>query len=87
MLGISTDSVPVQRSFCASLGNIPYPVLSDFHPHGKVAQLYDVYNEERGIPRRSIFVIDTEGIVRFKQLYPTGLPDPAEILKVVESLE
>ena len=53
------------------LGNIPYPILSDFHPHGKVAQLYGVYNEEGGTARRSVIIVDKEGIVRFKRSYPS----------------
>ncbi len=76
----------MQRAFCSSLGNIPYPVLADFHPKGEVSQLYGVYNEERGTSRRSVFIIDKEGVVRFKHVYESGLPDPAEIFKEVETL-
>ena len=86
VLGISIDNVAVQKAFCASFGGVNYPVLSDFHPHGKVTQLYGIYNEERGTSRRAIFVVDKQGIVRFKRVYLTGLPDPAEVLKEVESL-
>ncbi len=86
MLGISVDSVAVQRAFSATLGNIPYPLLADFHPKGQVSRLYGVFNEERGTSVRSVFVIDKEGVVQFKHIYEQGLPDPAEILKEVESL-
>ena len=85
-MGISVDSRPVQSAFASSLGNIPYPLLADFHPKGKVAQLYGIYNEDRGTSRRSIFIIDKEGIVRYSHLYERGLPDPAEILAEVEKL-
>ena len=86
VLGISVDSAPVQRTFCSSLGNIPYPVLADFHPKGHVAQLFGVYNEERGNSRRSVIIIDKDGVVRFKQVYERGLPNPEEILAEVEKL-
>ena len=43
--------------------------MSDFHPKGEVAKAYGVYNEERGTANRSVFVIDKEGIVRFKRVY------------------
>ena len=86
VLGISVDSVAVQRAFSSTLGNIPYPLLADFHPKGRVSLLYGVYNEERGSSVRSVFVVDKEGVIRFKHIYEQGLPDPGEILKEVESL-
>lgn len=43
--------------------------MSDFHPKGEIAKAYGVYNEERGTANRSVFVIDKEGIVRFKRVY------------------
>jgi peroxiredoxin (alkyl hydroperoxide reductase subunit C) len=86
VLGINVDSSPVQRAFCASLGNIPYPVLSDFNPRGKVAELSGVFNVERGMNRRPVVVIDKAGVVRFKHIYETGAPDPAAILEEVKSL-
>ena len=69
VLGISTDAKASQSAFATSLGSIPYPVLADFHPNGQVAQLYGVYNEERGTAKRSVVVIDKQGIVRFKHIY------------------
>ena len=77
----------MQRAFAAGLGNIPYPVLADFHPKGEVAKAYGIYNEERGVTQRAVFIIDKEGIVRFKQIYDRGLPDPAEILAELDKLE
>ena len=69
VLGISADSQHVQRAYSASLGTIPYPILSDFHPHGEVAKAYDVYMENAGAPRRSVFLIDKEGVLRHKETY------------------
>ncbi len=62
------------------MGNVPYPVLADFHPKGQVSQAYGVYNEERGTSRRAIFIIDKEGVVRYKQVYERGIPNEEEIL-------
>ena len=69
VLGISTDSSPTSAAFASLLGNIPFPLLSDFQPKGHVARLYEVYNEERGTANRSVIVVDKQGIVRFKRLY------------------
>ena len=86
VLGISIASGAVQRAFCSSFGGGSYPMLADFHPHGKVSQLYGVYNEERGTSLRSVFVIDKEGVVRIKHIYERGLPGLAEIFGEVETL-
>ena len=83
---MSVDSVSTQRAFATGLGNIPYPLLSDFHPKGHVSQLYGIYNEERGTSKRAVVIIDKEGIIRFKQTYDQGLPDPGEILAEIDKL-
>ena len=87
VLGISTDARPTQIAFAASLGNIPYPVLADFHPKGQVAKLYGVYNEERGTANRAVVIVDKQGIVRFSRVY-TSMPelDTADILAEIEKL-
>ena len=85
MLGISVDSVAVQKAYCSSLGGIPYPMLGDFHPHGQVAEAYGIFNQERGTSLRAIFIVDKAGIVRFRQIYPPGdLPEPGDIVKIME---
>ncbi len=85
-MGISVDSRPVQAAWCQSQGGVSYPVLADFHPKGKVAEAFGVFNDERGTSRRSVFIIDKEGIVRYKRVYDQGLPDPQEILAEVNKL-
>jgi len=83
---MSVDSVPTQRAFATGLGNIPYPLLSDFHPKGQVSDLFGIYNEERGTTRRAVIIIDMDGIIRFKKIYTEGLPDPKEILAELDKL-
>ena len=52
-----------------------------------MARDYGLWNEERGAGNRAVIVVDKEGIVRFRQTYNPGtLPDPVEILKVLEGL-
>jgi len=87
VLGISTDPRPTQTAFASSLGGVPYPLLGDFHPKGKVAELYGVYNEERGTANRSVFIIDKGGTVRFKRVYANMSEfDMGEILDEVGKL-
>jgi alkyl hydroperoxide reductase subunit AhpC len=83
---MSVDGVATQRAFATGLGNLPYPLLADFHPKGHVSQLYGIYNDERGTTRRAVIIIDKEGVIKFKQLYTQGLPDPKEILAELDKL-
>ena len=40
---------------------ISFDLLSDFHPHGEVAQKYGVFRPREGFSERAIFVIDKQG--------------------------
>jgi len=58
------------------LGGVPFPLLSDFWPHGAVGKAYGIFNEERGIDKRAAYVIDAKGIIRYAKVYPQGtIPD------------
>ena len=72
--------------FAASLGGLPYPVLSDFHPKGQVAQAYGVWNPDLGTSRRAVIIVDKEGVIRYKRVWQRGRPDPAEVLAEVQKL-
>ncbi len=41
-----------------------FPLLSDFWPHGAVAQAYGVFNDALGCANRTSFVIDKDGVIR-----------------------
>ena len=73
---MSVDSAPTQRAFATGLGNLPYPLLADFHPKGNVSQLFGIYNEERGVTMRAVIIIDKEGVIRFKRFTPRAFPTP-----------
>ena len=64
VLAISCDPVYTLRTF-ADADGLNFPLLSDFWPHGEVARAYDVFDETRGCPQRSSYVIDADGIVRW----------------------
>ena len=38
----------------------------------RVAQTYDVFNEQAGFANRGTFLIDTEGVIRFAEMNPPG---------------
>jgi mycoredoxin-dependent peroxiredoxin len=64
VLAISCDPPYSVRAF-ADQDGLNFPLLSDFWPHGEVARAYDVFDETKGCARRSSYVIDKEGIVRW----------------------
>ncbi len=97
VLGISVDSQDSLRAWAESLGGITYPLLSDFWPHGGVAQKYGVLRPE-GKSERAIFVMDRTGVIRYVDVHDIdeqpdnevlfrelaameGVPVPQEIIK------
>ncbi|WP_300679307.1 peroxiredoxin [Nocardioides sp.] len=64
VLALSCDPVYALRAF-ADADGLNFPLLSDFWPHGEVAQAYDVFDESRGMARRSSYVIDKAGTLRW----------------------
>lgn len=83
VLGISVDSVPAKIAWAKALDGITFDLLSDFHPHGGVAEAYGVLRDG-GISERAIFVVDKAGQVVFAKIYdiPT-LPDNAEVRQAI----
>lgn len=60
---ITTHALPTNAKW-ASENRFEFPVLSDFWPHGDVAQAYDAFNDTLGSAHRVSYVLDTEGIIR-----------------------
>jgi mycoredoxin-dependent peroxiredoxin len=85
VLGISSDTVPSHKAFAKELGGVDFPILSDFWPHGEVARRYGVFMEETGHPRRSVFVLDKRGVVRWA--YHAGMDEQRDVNKLLEALE
>lgn len=79
VLGISVDHVPCLKAWAESLGGINYPLMSDFWPHGKVAEMYGVLRKE-GHSERAIFIIDKDGIIRYIDIHDIDEQPDNEIL-------
>lgn len=69
-MGISADQRFSQKAFSDFL-KLNFPLLSD-HPDLKTIQAYGVLNEEGRTAKRSYFIIDKQGVVRFKKIMPSG---------------
>ena len=69
------------------MGNVQYPLLADFHPHGAMTSDYGLFNDAIGTPRRAIIIMDKGGTVQFRREYAPGtLPTPEEILGELDKL-
>ncbi|MEU8609267.1 peroxiredoxin [Actinoplanes sp. NPDC048791] len=71
VLTVSVDSV-YSHKIWANTEGYNFPMLSDFWPHGAVAQAYGVFNEQAGVANRGTFVIDKEGVVRYADEHAVG---------------
>ncbi|NYG60733.1 peroxiredoxin [Nocardioides daedukensis] len=60
VLAISCDPIYSVRSFADS-DNLNFSLLSDFWPHGEVSRAFEVFDEKKGCPRRSSYVIGKDG--------------------------
>ena len=63
LLGITVDNIPTLYAWTKQMGALWFPVLSDFWPHGEVADRYGVLRSD-GVSERALFVIDKQGILR-----------------------
>ncbi len=61
------------------MGGITYPLLSDFYPHGEIAQCYGVLRPD-GRSERALFIIDKRGIIRYVDVHDIDEQPDNEIL-------
>ena len=86
LLGISVDGPWCHAAF-AQGRKLHFPLLADFEPKGAVAKLYRVYREHDGTSDRALFVIDSEGVIRWSYISPVGVNPGADgILAALEGL-
>ena len=63
LLGITVDNMPTLYAWTRHMGDVWFEVLSDFWPHGKVAEKYGVLRSD-GMTERALFFIDKGGVIR-----------------------
>jgi peroxiredoxin len=76
VLAVSCDPMFALRELADREG-LEFPLLSDFWPHGAVASAYGVFDEEKGCARRSTFVVDRAGVVRWA--VHNAMPDARDL--------
>jgi len=87
LLGITVDNIPTLYAWTRPMGDVWFPVLSDFWPHGKVAQKYGVLRSN-GVSERALFVIDKKGIIRYIDVHDINKRPPLEdLVRELEKLK
>ncbi|NWG04434.1 MAG: peroxiredoxin [Syntrophaceae bacterium] len=79
LLGITVDNIPTLFAWTNQMGQLWFPVLSDFWPHGAVAKKYGVLRSD-GVSERALFVIDKKGIIRYIDVHDINKRPPLEDL-------
>ena len=91
LVGISVDSSYYLKAF-AQTYNLQFPLLSDFNK--KVTRLYGVLQDPwvglgyKGVAKRSIFVVDSRGMLRHRWVtdVPSEEPPYGEVMKAVQKM-
>ena len=88
VLGISANAPFSQKAFADFL-KLNYPLLSDFQDQ-KVMKSFGVFDKASGSVKRSYFIIDKQGIVRFKSVrasnFERDLLSTEELLREVKKI-
>lgn len=86
LIGISVDGAWCHMAY-AKTNKLHFPLMSDFEPKGAVAHAYGVYSESTGTCERALFVIDSDGVIRWSYVSPIGVNPGADgILNALEAL-
>lgn len=87
LLGISVDSIYSHGAW-AHVRGIRYPLLSDFSPRGEVARRYDVWREVDGFSERAVYLLDSDGVIRWAHVSPElhRLPPFDELVTALDAV-
>ena len=82
VVGVSVDNTWALDAFAKQTG-VEFPILSDFYPHGAVAEKYGVLLPN-GVAERAVIGIDKRGTVRYIDVHPIlEIPDTEPCLEAL----
>lgn len=91
LLGITVDNIPTLFAWTRQM--VPegealwFSVLSDFFPHGAVADRYGILRSD-GVAERAVFVIDKAGVIRYIDVNDINeRPSLENLVKELEKLK
>ena len=76
-VGVAVTATFSQQQFAKDLG-LRYPLLSDWNREVSTAWgvSYDVWKGHQGLAKRAVFIVDTDGIVRYRWVTDDALVPP-----------
>jgi glutaredoxin-dependent peroxiredoxin len=87
IFGISVDSVFSHQAFAKELGGLPFDLIGDFER--KMVTDYGVRRDDvagySGMARRSIFIVDRNGVIRWTWIGSREQPQPDYDFVVAEA--
>jgi len=87
LVGITVDNIPTLFAWTNQMGDLWFPVLSDFWPHGAVADRYGVLRSS-GVAERAIIIIDKKGMIRYIDVHDINVRPPLEsIIQALDGLK
>ena len=89
ILAVAVSSTFAQQAFAVSLG-VDFPLLSDWDRTACAAYgvQYDVWKGHAGVAKRSIFLVDRDGTVRYRWATDSAheMPDLDEVVQALQAL-
>ena len=86
-VGISVDSTVCKKAWSGQIGVADTPLLADFWPHGKVAQMYGLFRDTNGFSERANVIINKKQRVVWVKVYPVhNVPDIEEVIGIIRGL-
>jgi peroxiredoxin len=87
VIGVSVDSLYSHGAWAAVRG-ITFPLLADFDPKGKVAQMYNVMRKQDGFSERALYIIDRKGIIQYSHVSSElhHIPDIYDLFEQLDAM-
>lgn len=84
VVGLSADTPADNKAWAQEL-KLPFRLLSDVNPKGKVSQTYGVWDDLWGLSKRATFVIDRQGAIRYADVGGLAI-DTKRVLDALQRL-
>ena len=79
LIGITVDNIPTLFAWTQQMGDVWFEVLSDFWPHGGVADTYGLLRSD-GTSERALVFIDRDGIISGIHVSDINVRPPLELI-------
>ncbi|MFN2364096.1 MAG: redoxin domain-containing protein [Halarsenatibacteraceae bacterium] len=85
-LGVSVDSTASKKAWAKKMEITNLKMLSDFWPHGGLAQKLEIFREEDGFSERANILINEAGKIVWAKIYAIDVvPDLEEVFDIIKN--